>query len=476
MNKKTYSQVLNDVAQDSVPADLDLAPQIIARVQKGKSVAMPFRIKVLVILLVLAVILVAAPAMAASIQHWFGYVPGFGLVRNGQLRELAEPVSITQSGFTLRVDTAILSSEKTLVTYSLDGITADMLAEPGCFDANSAPAMRLPDGSKLELKGLVRSDTHNEEVTFASMPADINQATLIINCIGFVAPEKAPQHWEVPLRFAAASPALTIVPMLNVPATVGPTVVATVESSLTPMAQPDVFRDGLMVKSVIPIQDGYIFSGMIMVVPPAGYTVVENYGGHLEDVTVTDASGQVLAFDTAPDDFINSMLPSALPEDTYFWAGQVYGKNIQWPLTMTVHSVTARGPLLPQAEFRLDVGPNPKADQVWNINQEVSLGTKTIRIASVRRFKGVHGQSGYEFTPVFDPTLDFWPEIKGYQSTGGGGSLNDDGTYTRMLAYPEPVPAGELTVLVNGNELVQLPGPWQVTWQAPAEAGSTSTP
>jgi hypothetical protein len=103
-------------------------------------------------------------------------------------------------------------------------------------------------------------------------------------------------------------------------------------------------------------------------------------------------------------------------------------------------------------------GLDPKANQVWNINQEVPLGTKTVRIVSVRRFKCVHGQSGYQFTQVFEPTLDFWPEIKGYQSTGGGGSLNDEGTYTRMLAYPEPVPAGVLTVPVNGNALIQVPG------------------
>jgi len=51
-----------------------------------------------------------------------------------------------------------------------------------------------------------------------------------------------------------------------------------------------------------------------------------------------------------------------------------------------------------------------------------------------------------------------------------------DGTYSRNLAYSEPVPSGVLAVIMNGNELIKLPGPWQATWQAPAEAGHISTP
>jgi hypothetical protein len=477
MNDKTYSQVLIDVAQDGIPSGLDLAPQIIAQVQKGKSVTMQPRIKFFGIPLVLVMFLMTATVVVAVTQHWFGYVPGFGLVRSGQLRELTEPVSITQDGFTLRVDKAILSSEKTLVTYSLDGVTAGMHAEPGgCLGENSTLVIRLPDGSKLEMKGLRSSKTYRMEATFAAMPADVKEAILIINCIDLVSPEQVPQHWEVPLRFVAASPALAIAPVLDAPVSDGPAVIATAASPSTGAAQQVVSRDGLNLKNIIPTQGGYILSGTILVVPPAGYTVVENYGGYLEDVTITDVSGQALAVDMAPDDFINSSLPSALPENTYAWTCQVHGENIQWPLTMTVHSLAARGPLLPQSKFQLNVGPDPKADQIWKLDQDVSLGAKTAHIVSVRRLKGEHGISGYEFTLVYDPGLDFWPEIEGYQRMGGGGSLKDDGTYTRVLGYPEPVPAGLLTVLVNGNALIQLPGPWQATWQAPADTGRTPMP
>lgn len=68
------------------------------------------------------------------------------------------------------------------------------------------------------------------------------------------------------------------------------------------------------------------------------------------------------------------------------------------------------------------------------------------------------------------------PGVRRVPAGRGGSSLNADGTYTRSLAYPEPVPAGLLTILVNGNELMQLTGPWQATWMKPVEVDSTPAP
>lgn len=470
MNQKTYSQVLDDVAYDGIPAGLDLTLPIIARVQKGKSGTMQPRKKVFVLLLVLALFLMTATAVAAAVQRWFGYIPGFGLVSNGQLRE-AEPVSITQNGFTLKVDRVILSSDKTLVRYSLEGIPADMQTNmPTCAEVNAEQVMRLPDGRQLEIQGFSTSSAYEAEAVFAPIPADVNDATLIINCINNTSPDKVPQHWEVPLHFVAASPALTVVPALEVPPTVASPSTTTAQS-----------QNGLItLKTIIPIQDGYILSGTIVVTPPAGSKVEIDYSNFLENTTITDASGQVLSASVAPGEFTNSMLQSASPEEAAnYWDCQIHGENIQWPLTMTIRSLTARGPLLPQAEFQLDVGQNPKAGQIWKLNKDVPLGTKTARIVSVEYVSGMHGLSlsGYEFTLANDPTLDFWLAIKDAPlRMGGGDASNEDGTHTLVLAYSEPVPAGMLTVLVNGNELIQLTGPWQATWQAPAEAGGTSTP
>ena len=474
MNKKPSFQILEDLAREDLRTDLNLTPQIIARVQKGKGAKMKPRIKLLVsvfvILLVLVIVLVNVPTVLAAIQRWFGYVPGFGLVHEGSLRELAEPASLTQGNVTLRVDQALLSDEKTQISYTLlgagDGLTLN--EEFLCAGEQNRPQLRLPDGRELELQGnglQVDLPSYVGEITYAAMPGEVNSATLIINCLERSLPERVPQHWEIALSFAPASAALTVAPLLEAPPTLEATVPATLSGS-GPTAQPVVSRDGLVLKNMVKTADGVILSGTITLVPPPGYTVDE-LGGYLEDVSITDASGQNLQFGIAPDDFIAS-IQAALPENTYAWAAQVYAESIHWPLTMTVHSLAARGPNYPQAQFVLDVGPAPQANQVWKLDLDVPLGDKTAHVVSVRRVQGEHGLNGYEFTLRSDPGFYFSPEIQGHQTMGGGGSGTvENGVYTCLLAYGDPLPSGKLTILLNGFELTRLPGPWQVTWQEP---------
>lgn len=477
MKEKTYSQVLREIACDGIPADLNLTPKIIAQVQKGKSVTMQPRIKAfviaVVILLVAATLLINAPVVAAAIQRWFGYVPGLGLVRDGQIRELAGPASVTQNGFTLKVDKVALSSEKTVFTYSLETITPDMQVpdgvadSPGCSEGTiSLPYMRLPDGRKLEMLepyGITGSP-YNTEMTLAPMPADVNEATLVFDCVFRTLPEKVPQHWELPLRFVAASP-VSIAPVLEVPTT-------TANLSLT-------------LKNVIPNKDGYIIAGTITVIPPQGYIVRNSLGclvDGIQEATITDANGQVLEFDQAPNDFmmdyvVNQAGFSALPANTYGWALYIHSGNIQWPLTMKVHSLRISGPLLPQAEFQFDTGPDPKYGQVWELNQDVHLGSKTVHVISVKLEDLGNEEVLYTFNFSNNPDLDFSPTVQGYEDGGGtSNAMAGEAIFYQGLSYSKPGPKGLLTVLLSGHELSQLPGSWQATWQAPGNAGNTATP
>ena len=126
MNKKPYSQILDAVAYDQIPVGLDLAPTIIARIQKRKGFRMHPRTKlvsaILLIAIIFAALLYSVPAMAAAIERWFGYVPGIGLVQQGQIRVLAEPVSVTRDGVTVTVDQVVINLEQTALLYSVDGI------------------------------------------------------------------------------------------------------------------------------------------------------------------------------------------------------------------------------------------------------------------------------------------------------------------------------------------------------------------
>ena len=144
MNRKTYSEILDSVARDHLPANPDLAPQIRSRIQKGKGFAMQPRMKivatVILVLLILALVLVSAPAVAAAIQHWFGYVPGFGLVREGGIRQLAAPVAVEREGITITVERALLDSEKTMILFKVENLPAP--AFPAIRSWRSASRLR----------------------------------------------------------------------------------------------------------------------------------------------------------------------------------------------------------------------------------------------------------------------------------------------------------------------------------------------
>ncbi len=87
MNKTSYSQILDAVAGDHIPNDLDLAPTIIARIQKGKGFRMQPKTKfvsaILLVVIAFVVLFYTVPAVTAAFERWFGYVPGVGLVQRG---------------------------------------------------------------------------------------------------------------------------------------------------------------------------------------------------------------------------------------------------------------------------------------------------------------------------------------------------------------------------------------------------------
>ena len=493
MTRKDYSQVLLDVAQDQLSSRQDLTPRILSEIHKqtlkNQGVKMKLSMKLMVttvvVMLAVFVFLIASPSVVSAIQRWIGYIPGFGLVRGEEIRQLAEPVSMNQGEVTLIMEKALANQEKAVLTFEIQGIDQHQMDEHHfCNETDQKPQLLLPDGSQAELRqtSVVRGGgSYSVEVKFVSLPGELTEATLVIPCIEYTSADQVPQQWEVPLHFKAAASAMPVAPVLDAPATVAPVVETapfsvaeqTAETDLPENSQQTVMPlDGLKLISIIPTQTGYILSGTISASAPEGYTISMD-GNYLEDVTFTDANGDELQFGLAPGDF---EVPdsSSLPENTYTWACEVIDEHIQWPLTMTVHSLPARGSYLPQAEFQFDSGKNPEPDTVWDLDQDVALGDWTVHFISARKIEGEYGGvNGYEFIYVYDPTLAFSIDLKGHEDTrrGGGGSgmPDENGNMVTFLAYFDPVPDGVLTVLVRGQELARIPGPWQVTWQEPLQ-------
>ena len=147
MNRKPYSQILDSLARDHMADSIDLAPRVLTRIQRGNHFTMKPKTlfaAILFALMLFASLFFVAPGVAAAIQGWFGYVPGLGLVRAGQIRVLAGPVSVTRDGVTVTVENALMNSEKTLITYRVDGIRPAMSAQSTIGKAAWPPVMCRP--------------------------------------------------------------------------------------------------------------------------------------------------------------------------------------------------------------------------------------------------------------------------------------------------------------------------------------------
>lgn len=461
MKKSKYSQILDTVLDEKVRNDHHLAPQILARLQKNKGANMSKRIKVLVPVLtvLLAVLLFTVPAVAQAVQRWIGYVPGFGLVRDGSVRIIDHPVQITQDGVTLTVTEVTSSSSKTVIKYNFKNIPiTTQVEEDSCKGQDARPDLVLSDGSERYLEGLggeVNENGYFFEATYNGVPENITEMTLIINCLSQTIPGSISWQWNVPLSFDPQKPVLTMAPVFEVPAESEQTETATTEVSAK-----------MEVKQIVSLADGYILSGSLSVDPVSGLTVEES-DGYLEDMDIKDANNVALTSLMVPDDFIVEGNSEANYQ--FNWAVRISGKNIVWPLTITVNSVNAVTSAFPKSTFQVDVGQDPQPGQVWTIDKGVALGSKFVHVVSMARLKDANGFDGYEITFIYDPSLVWSYQIAGAMPTGGGGGGGETvgEQFTLARSYRGNIPIGLLTIELNGYGIEKIAGPWQVMVEEP---------
>lgn len=169
--------------------------------------SLKFVAAVLLILVVAAASLLALPGNVTAMQRLLGFLPSAGLVdQSVPMRVLAEPVSHTREGITVTVSAAILSADKTLISFNVENVPWSARSNDervaGC---TGIPSLRLPDGKLFEsVTGQGVYDFYS--FTYPSIPADINEAVFVMACVSQTLPGKAPENWELPLRFIPAPP------------------------------------------------------------------------------------------------------------------------------------------------------------------------------------------------------------------------------------------------------------------------------
>ncbi len=95
---------------------------------------------------------------------------------------------------------ATLTGDQTHIEYRIFGVPGSAYPKredvTGCIEQ---PYLLLADGSRLEAD--------------APVPASVDEATYVMPCIINTLPWTVPTDWEMPLKFVAAPPELTVMPV-----------------------------------------------------------------------------------------------------------------------------------------------------------------------------------------------------------------------------------------------------------------------
>jgi len=386
-------------------------------------------------LMIITTLAIGPQQVYATVMRLFGYIPGVGIVDvNAPLRVLEEPVSVTRDGITVTVTSAVLSSEKTQIDYRIFGVPSSAYPDrediAGCAEREF---LRLDDGTRL-----TRIDNDYQPV-----PSTVNEAVLVIPCITNTLPGKAPENWELSLRFVPAAADMTVLPVLEEL----PSPEVTISSDLEERV--------VTVKRVIETLDGYILVGQFSPVSEGGESFQQTGA-----FTIIDASGKSVSYTyplnlTAEIDQASAGVPGS------GWAAEFKAADLVFPLTITFSGVTTYlDPLQPTAEFNFDASPNPQAGQVWSFNQELQIGDYNLKLVSIK----ADSRNGYSFIFQGDPRIaSVAVEIVGHTANGGGGGSAQDGQFNASLSFAR-IPTGLLTVHLSNLTLFGEHVTWQGEW------------
>jgi hypothetical protein len=471
--------VLDSVARDYVPEDVNLLPQIVARIEKEHRKTMKpktkFVIAAVLILLTFIVIAASIPGAATAMKRLFGYIPGVGIVdQSAPIRVLAAPVIATREGISITVTSATLTADKTHIEYRIFGVPGTAYPDRedviGCIKPEY---LRLPDGTKLE-----------RTQDLPPVPSNVNEAVFVIPCIDNTLPGKVPENWELSLRFVPAPPDLTVMPILElspspkITATDSPTA-PQVDATLLSTAAPTEVTSTLSIPQntsvaidrVIETGDGYILVGKFQPKVQAG-----QWSQVTRPPQIIDATGKEVPY-TVPQD-----IEAGIVDSTSGGFGLVFqfkAASLSYPLTITLSGVNiSQADPNARAEFEFDAGSNPQPGQEWTLNREIQLAGHTIKLVSITADNRV----GYSFKFESDPKVnDATVDISGYTPNGGGGGGGagmTNGTFTVSLSYAE-LPKGMLKIAISNLTVVSDTITWQGQWSPTTprtDWPATSTP
>lgn len=390
--------------------------------------------------IIMTTLIIGPAKVYAEMRRLLGYIPGVGLVdTSAPIRVLAEPVEQTRDGVTITVTSATLTSDRSHIEYRVFGVPRSAYPSDenihGCFQGDY---LLLPDGSKLERMN-----------DFPAVPAEVNEATLVIPCIAETLPGTAPENWEFHLKFIAASPDLTMMPVIETSPTVAPT------ARPADSAQPTsiVVDNSVNVTQVIETATGYILVGEFKPQAKEGEWIQQT------GVPVfTDAQGKNVPLKMNLDAMNN------LQTGPDSWVYEIDAAGVSFPITITFNGVAISQPDPSAiAEVPFDFGETVIPGQEWAPALNFELAGHTITLAGI----SADSQGGYNFNFQVDPRVyGLRVQIKGQTPNGGGGGGGGglkDGKFNTSVSYAQR-PVGKQTLAFSGLSVIGDPLAWSGSW------------
>lgn len=393
-------------------------------------------------------LLATSPAVADILQSLLGYIPGVGLVdENAPVLVLAEPIVIQREGVTLSVEQAVATTEKTVVIYRH---IESQPFQPVQNYAVEPPRLRLPDGSQMEIITARRLATDGEGILYAldfgPLPPDVREVTLELATLAGLRAGEAPENWEVTIRFEPGELSEITFPVFEPAATLEAT------SEGTEQAAHGI---SLAIDKVVEMPDGYLLMGM------AEWTdgSVATNALQFDVLSIEDANGQPVEFEYAGSERV-----AGQNELRSYWANKILTKDFAAPLTLNFY---VKEYITSDARFQFDPGPNPQHGQIWNLNLDVPVSDRVVKILSAEysdedpeskffRFTMVgEGISGAQIIDVDHPPLGF----------GGGGVPSVSTIFTTTVRIEGDPPYGPMTFSIVQLELL-VPGDWTIMWDS----------
>jgi hypothetical protein len=481
MKDNRMKAALENIARSGVPENTNLWPRIELRLDRRNSFMQTLRARPVLAFVIVLLVVLLLTGVVYAIGKATGYIPGVGIIdQSVPLRVLAEPVTVTREGVTITVTEAVLSADKTVILLKVEGVPRKAYPNDESIGCMGNASLRLADGTVLE-GGQIGAGgwTHFENrLKYGPIPANVNEAALTFDCIGFTRAGALPENWDIPLRFAPAPPDMTVVPVveLSTPAATNP---PAADVTITPVLSNTMTRDGIIftLEKFVEVEGGYQLYGSLDL---SGATLpAQGYFSTMDRIRMTDANGNRVPFEETQSEPQDN---TVYDPNKVAWIYRTNQKAFAAPLTLTLPWIEMQ--IAPRTPFELDLGANPQIGQTWEINRDLTFEGQPVRLLSAQLVKSDDPQwaSSLKFTyedkegGIFIDVMDEVPQkplIEVNGGGGGGGPLTE--IKSAWMNYGE-IPSGLRRFTISASMPYRINGQWQVVWNPPSSTEAIPTP